>query len=167
MEKKMCGRITVHAFVLLAILLCTAQSIAGAPSACDLITKEMVEQSSGLTITHVSARDRGAFTSCTFETNNWQVSVGIIYFPGGKIDKDSSALAAELQQEFQRDNAPYTVPEPLPGVGEAAAYYKSAEDDFHAIVMLNGTGKAAGRLIVSAHTRDTVLAVATAIVEEK
>jgi len=153
---------TVFTIILLA-LFAAAQSHAGALNACDLITKEMVKKSSGLIITNVTSKDRGVFTSCTYETDNWQVSVGLIYYPGGKADKDSAALSAELQNEFERDKAPYKKPEPLAGLGDAAAYYQSVDGDYHAIVVLSSGGNASGRLTVSAPTHTTALAVAKAV----
>lgn len=158
----MLQKLTVVAIILL-VLFTGAQSLAGARNACDLVTKEVVEKSSGLNITKATPKDRGVFTSCTYETDNWQVSVGLIYYPGGKADKDSAALAAELQKEFERDKAPYTKPEPLAGLGDAAAYYQSVDGDYHAIVVLSSGGNASGRLVVSAHTRTATLAVTKAV----
>ena len=161
----MSHKLTVVAIILLA-LFAAAQSIAGARNACDLITKEEVEKSIGLSITHVMPKDREVFTSCTCETDNWQVSVVLIYYPGGKAGKDSAALAVELQKEFEHDKAPYNKPEPLTGLGDAAAYYQSVDGSYHAIVVLNSGGNASGRLVVSAHTRTATLAVAKAVLAD-
>jgi len=159
-----------HKFTVVAIILLTlfaaTQSLAGTRNACDLITKEVVGKSSGLSITNVTAKDGGAFTSCTYETDNWQVSVGLIYYPGNKTDTDSAALAAELQMEFERDQAPYEKPEPLDGLGDAAAYYQSVDGSYHVIVVLNSGKKASGRLVISAHTRSAVLALTKAVIAD-
>ena len=162
----MAHKLTAFIIILLTMI-SGKQSFSATPNACELITKNIVEQSSGLKITNVTAKDRGAFTSCTFETDNWQVNVGLIFYPGGKADMDSAALAKELQKEFDRDQAPYKKPEPLADLGDAAAYYQSADGDYHAIVLLNSNGHARGRLIVSAHTRDATLAVANAVLKGK
>ncbi|UCH80944.1 MAG: hypothetical protein JSW20_14590 [Nitrospiraceae bacterium] len=148
-------------------LFCTTQSLAGELNACDLITKETVEKSSGLIITNVTSKDRGVFTSCTYDTDNWKDSIGLIYHPGGKTDKDSAALATELQEEFEHDEAPYKKPEPVTGLGDAAAYYQSADGGFHAIVVLKSGASISGRLVVSAPTRQAALAVAKAVFADK
>ena len=158
----MSHKLTIVTIIFLT-LFAAPQSLAGALNACDLVTKEVVEKSSGLRITNVTLKDRGVFTSCTYETDNWQVSVGLIYYPGVKADKDSAALAAELQKEFERDKAPYKKPEPLAGLGDAAAYYESLDGSYHAIVVLSSSGNVNGRLVVSALTHTATLAVAKAV----
>ena len=145
---------------ILLTLLIAWQSLAGKPNACDLVTKEAVEKASGLIITNVLSKDEGVFSSCTYETENWQVSVGLIYFPEIKSDMNSTMLSEELQKEFDSDKAPYTKPVPLADLGNAAAYYQSVDGDFHAIVILSSSSKVNGRLIVTAPTHLAALSVA-------
>jgi len=155
------------AAVILFLLLSSSRTVMGAPNACDLVSKQVVEEYSGLTISNVSSRDRGAFTSCTFETDDWQVNVGLIYYPGPGGDKDSDALAAELKQEIERDEAPYTEPTPLADLGNAAASYESVDGDFHSVVVLSSGGNASGRLVVSAPTQQAALDIARAALAGK
>jgi len=159
-------RLTITAIIFFT-LLTISQTILAAPNACDLITKETVVKSSGLKIINVQSRDRGVFTSCTYETDNWQINVGLIYFPGGKTGKDSGKLVAELKEEFKRDAAPYKSPKPLAGLGDAAAYYESDDGGYHTIVVLSSNGHVNGRLTVSAPTHKAALAIAKAALAGK
>lgn len=148
-------------------LLTGSQTVLGASDACSLVTKEVVEKYSGLKITNVSSRDRGVFTSCTFETDALFTSVGLIYYPGGKSGNNSDALAEELQKDIERDQAPYTKPKPLAGLGDAAAYYESDDGSVHVVVVLNSSGNVTGRLTVMAPAHKAALEIAKAALAGK
>jgi len=166
MEKLMSYKSTI-VLIILFTLFTNSQSILAATNACDLVTKEVVEKYSGLKIINVRSKDRGAFTSCTYETDDWQISVGIIYFPGGKLGKNSDKLAEELQKEFERDGAPYKEPKPLADLGDAAVYYEAVDGGFHSIVVLSSSGNVTGRLVVSAPTHKAAFDIARAALAGK
>jgi len=151
-------------FVLIAVwvavfMISTNEVAAQSPtSACDLLTKSEVEKITGFAVTNVVMRDRGSFTSCSFETESWENSTGVIYFPGLKPVANSAALAAEIQKDMERDQASFTKPEPVDGIGDAAAYYASDDGYLHTLVMHKGRN----RIIISAKSKKATMELAKA-----
>ncbi|MDH3327666.1 MAG: hypothetical protein OEM01_00350 [Desulfobulbaceae bacterium] len=127
-------------------------------NACDLMTKAEVEKISGVAIVNVVLRDRGTFTSCSFETDNWESTTGVIYYPGLKSVESSAALAEEIRKDIERDQAPFGIPEPVDGITDAAAYYASNDGYLHIIVAQKG----GDRIIISAKSRTAATEMAKA-----
>ena len=124
--------------------------------ACDFLTKEDVETITGIQVTNVIARDRGGFTSCSYETEDWQNTMGVIYYPSLAVVEDSAALADFLRQDIEKDQAPYKTPEPVEGLADAAAYYADEDGYMHFIALQKGSE----RIVVSAKSKDAVMRLA-------
>lgn len=124
--------------------------------ACDFLTKADVETITGIQVTNVTSRDRGTFVSCSYETEDWQNTMGVIYYPSLASVEDSAALADFLRQDLEKDQAPYKTPEPVEGLGDAAAYYVDEEGFMHFVAVQKGSQ----RIVVSAKSRDAAMKLA-------
>ena len=126
-------------------------------SACDFFTKEDVEKITGIAVINVVLQDRDVFTSCSYETDNWENTTGVIFYPGLKTPASSPSLAEELRRDIERDQAPYKTPEPVEGIADVAAYYTDNDELMHFMVLHQGSD---GRIIISANTREAVTELA-------
>ena len=126
------------------------------PSACDLLTKEQVQQATGLTIINVVSRDRGAFTSCSFETDDWMRTIGLIYFPGLSLPSSAAALSEEVKADLERDEVEYAALETDESIGDAAVRYQVDDGLMHWVVAQRGNH----RIIVNAGSDQSVTALA-------
>lgn len=125
-------------------------------SACDLLTKEQVQQATGLAIINVVSRDRGTFTSCSFETDDWMQTIGLIYYPGLGTPASATALADEVKADLERDEVEYSSLEPDESIGDAAVRYQVDDGAMHWVVAHRGDH----RVIVSAGGSEAVTALA-------
>jgi len=118
-------------------------------NACDLLSKEQVEQATGLVINNVAFRDHGVFTTCSFETEDWQETIGLIYFPGLGTPANAASLAEQVKQDLEKDQVPYTNLEADSGIGDAAVFYQTDDGKLYTVVAHRG----GHRVIISARTR--------------
>jgi hypothetical protein len=125
-------------------------------SACDLLTKEQVEAATGLAIINVSARDSGVFTTCSFETDDWTQTIGLIYFPGLGVPADAASLAAQVEADLQRDQVDYVGLAADDSIGDAAVRYATPDGSMYWVVAHRG----GHRVIVNAGSVDAVTALA-------
>lgn len=139
------------------------KAVKAARTACDLITRAEVEKATGITVNNVVLKDRSVFTSCSFEAENWEDTIGVIYYPGLKPAESSAALAADIKGDLERDQAPYGTPEPIEGIGDAAAYYVSHDGQLHTIVAQRG----GDRVIIGAKSRAAVTEMVKAALASK
>ena len=121
-------------------------------SACDFLTKEEVEKITKIPVLKVVSLDRGVFTSCSFETDNWENTTGVIFYPSLDPVANSAVLADVIRKDLERDQAPYKTPEPVEGIADAAAYYTDNDAFMHFMVAQNGRE----RIIVSAKSLSSV-----------
>lgn len=123
-------------------------------SACDLLTKEQVREATGLSIIKVVPQDRGTFTSCSFETDDWMQTIGLIYFPGLGTPTSAAALAEEVKADLEGDKVDYSGLETDTSIGDAAvryqmddgAHYVIAHRDGHRVIVNGSTGEVATTL---------------------
>lgn len=121
-------------------------------SACDFLTKAEVEKITGIPVINMVSHDRGLFTSCSFETDNWENTTGVIFYPDLNPVANSAALAEGISKDLERDQAPYKTPIPVEGIADAAAYYTDNEEFMHFLVAQNGRK----RIVVSAKSQAAV-----------
>ena len=114
-------------------------------TACDLLTKAEVEQATGIPVTAVTPRDGGVFSSCSYEADDWVKGSGVLFYPSLSPVTGSAALADFLRQDLEKDQAPYSTPEPLDGLGDAAATYQSDDGVQSYLVVQKGSQ----RIVVS------------------
>jgi hypothetical protein len=114
-------------------------------TACDLLTQAEVEQATGIPVTAVTPKDGGVFSSCSYEADDWVKGSGVLYYPSLPPVAGSAGLADFLKQDLEKDQAPYTTPQPMDGLGDAAAAYQSTDGvQFYLVVQ-----KGSQRLVVS------------------
>jgi len=128
---------------------------AAPPGACVLLDAGAVADIIGLAVVNVVERDRGSFASCSFETDDWTQTVGLLRFPGLRA-KPADALAAEIRADLDRDGVEYVDFSVEPGFDAAAVYYRSPEGDLHVMVIQAEDD----RLILSASSREAALELA-------
>lgn len=126
-------------------------------SACTLLDPGQVSSAIGLPVVNVVERDRGAFTSCSFETDDWLQTVGLIHYPG-LATTSAESLAAEIRADLERDAVEFVDFAVEEGFGAPAIYYRSPEGDLHALVLQPG----GDRLVITGGSRDAVLTLAGA-----
>jgi len=141
-----------------AILAFPGPAAAGS-GACDLLTSAQVEAATGVKVVNVSEKDRGAFTTCSYEADSWEDTTGVILYPGSVVLGNSQALAEALRIDIERDEAPYQTPVPVNNLGEAAAYYPDTDGLMHFVVI----EKAGARIIVSASSKEAAFKLAGAV----
>lgn len=127
--------------------------------ACDLLTPEQAGQLASLVITAAAPTDHPGVSSCNYQTDQMFRGVGVTVIDPAAAVESSEALAAELAGEFTRDQAPYTGPEPVPGLGTAAARYRESDGDTWFYV-IHQSGR---RIFVSAPGDPAARAVAEAV----
>lgn len=98
-------------------------------AACDLLTEADAARLSGLTITGHTPTEHPGISSCWYASDQMFRGVGITVIEPAAAGTTSEALAADLQAEFTRDEAPYTAPEPVAGMGIPVARYREADGD--------------------------------------
>ena len=125
-------------------------------SACDLLTKDQVEAASGLAINNVAARDHDVFSTCSFETDDWTKTIGLIYFPGLGSPASAEALAAQIEADLKRDEVDYAGLEPDTSIGDAAVHYQIDDGAMHIIVAHRG----GHRVIINASTSEAAATLA-------
>lgn len=129
--------------------------------ACDLLTTAQVEAATGVKVVNVSEKDRGTFTTCSYEADSWEDTTGVILYPGSVILGNSQALAEALRIDIERDEAPYQTPVPVNDLGEAAAYYPDSDGLMHFVVI----EKAGARIVVSANSKEAAFTLAGAVAD--
>jgi len=118
-------------------------------SACDFLTKSDWEKITGIPVLNVVSRDQGVYSSCSYETGNWEDTTGVIFYPDLNQPASSAALAEDIRKDLEKDQAPYKTPEPVEGIADAAAYYTDNDGFMHFIVAQNGRE----RIVVSAKSK--------------
>jgi len=138
----------------------TANTAAAATqtNACDLLGKEQVEQATGLVINNVVLKDHGAFSTCNFETDRWEETIGLIYFQGLGTPDSATSLTEQLRSDLERDGVPYTNLLEDNRIGDAAASYQTDEGNLYTVVAQRG----GHRVIISARSREAASAMASA-----
>ncbi len=132
-----------------------APAVGDDKGACALLDPQEVSTAIGLPVMNVVERDRGSFTSCSFETDDWMQTAGLIHFPElGATTAEK--LAAEIRADMDRDGVEYADFGIEAGFDVPAVYYRSPEGDRHTVVVQAG----GNRLIISAGTRDAVFSLA-------
>jgi len=125
-------------------------------SACELLTSEQVQEASGIAIINVSAQDRGVFTSCSFETDDWTQTIGLIYFPGLGTPASAASLAEQVKADLERDEVEYSSLEPDESIGDAAVRYQAEDGSMHWVVAHRG----GNRIIINATTAEAATTLA-------
>jgi len=123
--------------------------------ACSFLEPEVVGAAIGLPVVNVVERDRGSFTSCSFETEDWTQTVGLIHYPGLEATNPDDLLA-QVRADLQRDEVEFTGLAGDASLGVPAVYYRSAEGDMHALVAQFESD----RLVLTAGSRAAVFALA-------
>lgn len=126
--------------------------------ACDLLGKELVEQATGLAINNVVLKDHGVFSTCNFETDRWEDTIGLIYFPGLGTPASATSLAEQIRQDLEKDQVPYSNLEEDSGIGDAAVCYQTDEGKLYTVVAHRG----GHRVIISARSRAAASTMASA-----
>jgi hypothetical protein len=121
--------------------------------ACDFLTKEDVESITGIQVTNVTPHIRGSYTSCSYEAEDWHDTTSVIYYPFMEPVESSAALARFLGEDIEKDQAPYQMPEPVEGLGDAAAYYLDKDGTMHFVAVQKGNA----RIVINAKSREAVM----------
>jgi len=121
-----------------ALLLALAIPMRADRSACSLLEADAIVKVLGRPVINVREQNRATFSSCSFETDDWQQTVGLIYFPN-LAPTTPEALAAEYRADLERDQVPYVDFAVQDGLGAPAVYYRSPEDDLHSLIIQPGS----------------------------
>ena len=124
--------------------------------ACDFLSKEEFQAITGIEVVNVRSNDYGAYSSCSYEAEDWMNTTGVLYYPSLSAVASSAALADFLRQDLEKDQAPYKTPEPVEGLGDAAACYVDEEGFMHFVAVQKGSQ----RIVVSAKSRDAAMRLA-------
>lgn len=130
-------------------------------TACDFLTKEDVEAITGIPVTNVAPRNRGTYSSCSYEAEDWRDTTGVSYYPSLDPVGSSAALAEFLGKDIEKDQAPYQTPEPVEGLGDAAAHYVDTDGTIHYIAVQKGNS----RIVINAKSKEAVLSLARKALE--
>jgi len=133
----------------------TPQAVVG-KTACDLVTQGEMAETTGIPVVKVTGRENPAYSSCSYEAEDWMKTSGIIYYPSLPPVSGSTALAEALRQDLERDQAPYTTPTAGQGLGDASASYSATDQTSHFLVVQKG----GQRVVVSGPVREALSAVA-------
>lgn len=133
----------------------TRQTAAG-KTACDLVTQEEMAEATGVPVVKVTSRENPAFSSCSYEAEDWMKTSGILYYPSLAPVSGSAALAETLQQDLERDQAPYTTPVAGQGLGDASASYSATDQTSHFLAVQQGSQ----RIVVSGPVREALADIA-------
>jgi len=127
-------------------------------NACDLLGKDQVEMATGLVINNVVLKDHGVFSTCNFETDRWEDTIGLIYFPGLGTPLSAKSLAEQVRQDLERDGMDYANLEEDSSIGDAAVCYQTDDGKLFTIVAHRG----GHRVIISAGSREAASTMARA-----
>jgi len=155
--REMCIRFRFFAPILGGLLLAFATPTLADRPACALLDTAEVAAALGVPVVNVREQNRATFSSCSFETDNWQLTAGLIYHPN-LPSTTAEALAVEFRADLERDAVPYADFAIEESLGVPAVYYRAPEDDFHSLVAQSG----GDRLIFTGPSRDAVLALSAA-----
>ena len=127
-------------------------------NACDLLGKEQVEMATGLVINNVALKDHGVFSTCNFETDRWEETIGLIYFSGLGTPPSAKSLAEQVRQDLERDGVDYANLEEDGSIGDAAVCYQTDNGNLFTVVAHRG----GHRVIISAGSREAASTMARA-----
>ena len=125
-------------------------------TACDFLSKEEFQTITGIAVANVKSNDYGAYSSCSYEAEDWMNTSGVLYYPSVSTVANSAALADFLRQDLEKDEAPYKTPEPVEGLGDSAAYYVDEEGYMHFVAVQKG----GERIVVSAKSKNAAMNLA-------
>lgn len=125
-------------------------------TACDFLSKEEFQAITGIAVVNVKSNDYGVYSSCSYEAEDWMNTSGVLYYPSVGTFANSAALADFLRQDLEKDEAPYKTPEPVEGLGDAAAYYVDEEGYMHFVAVQKG----GERIVASAKSKDAAMKLA-------
>lgn len=148
-------RFPCAAALCVAMLSPALPSQAGESGPCSLLEADTVAEAIGIPVVNVVERVGSRFGSCSFETDDWTQTFGLIFFPGLAATSEE-ALAAEIRTDLDRDGVEYAELTVEAGLGVPAVYYRSPEGDAHTVVLQAG----GDRIILTGSNRAAVLSLA-------
>jgi len=155
MRMRLCSFAPTLGYLLLAF----ATPVLADRPACELLDVAEVAAVLGVPVVNVREQNRATFSSCSFETDDWQLTAALIYHPN-LAATTAESLADELRTDLERDAVPFTGFTIETVLAVPAVYYRSPEDDFHSLVAQSGSN----RVIVTGPRREVVLALASAAI---